>query len=406
MKKLLTNSRWPSRLAFGAAMLLAAGTWGAVAQDDVADTPEIDSTEVVDEAPRQSGGGTRYAEIPEMTLHSELEAHRIRMAEYVSRYTVSVEVDYDRSIQPDAPGIRIPGLPRIPGLGGPDMGDPFYRYDLGPFSGLVVGPNHILISDRCLGDFNDQGAGDVVKAITVTLPNGERWPANVIGRHQQIDLALLELDCIINETCPILDVMEFPLHPIALSRGESILVVGRGQNPLGTLVNSGIVSAITRESDRAFQLDARVGNSTLGAPVVNRHGQLVGMVTLHTHTRLGQASGVSNAAYITEVRDAYALMREGAFIPVPPRPFMGVAAEKRWPDKPGLVVGQVIAGTGAEAAGLQVNDIILTVNGEDMNEVADLINIIARQEVGDVLDVRILRGEEEMDLKIKLGARE
>jgi S1-C subfamily serine protease len=404
MKNLLTDNLLPFRLGAAAALLLAVGAFSAVAQDEgaaenAAETP----SEVVDEPARNARGGVNYAEIPEMPLHRELEKHRVALGEYVSRYTVSVEVDYNRRVQQRPGGLRIPGMG---GLGGPDMSDPFYRYDLGPFSGLVVGPNHILISDRCLGEFNEHGAGSEVQAITVTLPNGERWPANVVGRHQQIDLALLELDCIIYETCPVLEVIEFPQEPIAVTRGESILVVGRGQNPLGTLVNPGIVSAVTRESARAFQLDARVSNSTLGAPVVNRSGQLVGMITLHTHTRLGQASGVSNAAYIAEVRDAYALLREGAFIPTPPQPFMGVQAEKRWPDRPGLVVGRVVPGTGAAEAGLQENDIILQVNGEDMNEVEDLINIIARQNVGDTLDVLIIRGEEELTLKITLGARE
>jgi hypothetical protein len=344
----------------------------------------------------------RHVEVPKLELHEELEAHRIRLTNHVARFTVSVEVDYDRESVPESSGgMQSP----IPGMGGPDMTDPFFRYDLGPFSGLVVGPNHIMISDRCLGEFNEEGPGDIVEAITVTLPNGERWPARVIGRHQQIDLALLELDCIIYETCPELEVIEFPRSDVPVRRGESVLVVGRGQNPLGTLANSGIVSALEREGGRAFQLDARIGNSTLGAPVVNRHGQLVGMVTLHSHQRVGQASGVSNAAYISEVRSAYELMKEGAFIPVPPAPFMGIGAEKKWPDRPGLEIGQVIEGTGAAEAGLRIGDVILSVNGEDMNEVQDLVAIIGRHEVGDTLTVRILRGEEERDIRVTLGPR-
>jgi hypothetical protein len=373
----------------GAALALAAVLGAAHTFTIAQDSPETADVKRV----------VRHVEVPEVKLHKELEAHRIRVSEFISRHTVSVEVDYDRDAMPQAaPRMGLPGM-------GPDPNDPFFRYDLGPFSGLVVGPNHILISDRCLGDFNDSGPSDVVEAITVTLPNGERWPARVIGRHQRIDLALLELDCIINETCPELEVIEFPSERVPLLRGEGVIVVGRGQNPLGTLVNAGIVSALEREDGRAFQLDARIGNSTLGAPVVNRHGTLVGMVTLHAHQTVGQASGVSNAAYIDDVHKAYELMKGGAFIPVPPSPFMGVGAQKKWPDRPGLEVGNVIEGTGAQRAGLRVNDIILSVNGVDMNEVEDLIGIISRHQVGDTLDVRILRGEDQMDLKITLGPR-
>lgn len=338
--------------------------------------------------------------VPAMTLHKDLEKSRIALAKHVSRHTVSVEIDYEREEVTSA-------MPSIPGLGmgGPDMSDPFFRYDIGPFSGLVVGKHHILISDRCLGDFSEDGPGGAVQAITVTLPNGERWPARVKGRHQQIDLALLELDCEIDKTCPILNVLQFPADKIALTRGESVVVVGRGQNPLGTLVNDGIVSALERENGRAFQLDARIGNSTLGAPVVDRHGHVVGLVTMHNHATFGQASGVSYAAYLHEVRDAYELMKAGQFIKRPPQPFMGVGANKKWPDKPGLEVGNVVDGSGAQKAGLRVGDVITHVNDVEMNEIEDLLAIIQKQKVGDTITLTVIRGEEESKLKVTLGAR-
>lgn len=353
------------------------------------------------EAERKTATGNTVS-APNMKVHKELEKHRVATAAEVSRHTVSVEIDYDRGEIDSGSGIRIPGLP---GMGGPDMSDPFYRYDIGPFSGLVVGPNHIMISDRCLGDFSEDGPSEAVRAITVTLPNGERWPANVVGRHQQIDLALLELDCVIDETCPELEILEFPTTDLPVERGQFIMVVGRGQNPLGTLVNDGIVSAVDRESSNAFQLDARIGNSTLGAPVVNKHGLLVGMVTLHNHQTFGQASGVSYAAYIAQVRDAYVALKDGKFIPRPPSPFMGIGAQKKWPDKPGLEIGNVVAGSGAEKAGLRINDIIVQVNGQDMNDLDDLLKIINKHKVGDTLKVKILRGEEESTVNVTLGPR-
>ncbi|MBE7492201.1 MAG: PDZ domain-containing protein [Planctomycetes bacterium] len=373
------------KLAYATALLLAIGTTAAV---------HTAQPKTTDAAP------VTYVTAPAMPLHKDLERHRVAVAARMASYTVGVEIDYDREAAPAArtPGIRIPGM-------GTDPNDPFVRYDIGPFTGLVVGPNHILISDRCLGEFNTNGASDAVQAITVTLPNGDRWPARVKGRHQQIDLALLELDCIVDKTCPTLKIARLPEGTQKLERGQHIFVVGRGQNPLGVLVNDGIVSALAREDGRAFQLDARIGNSTLGAPVIDKDGTLIGMVTLHNHETFGQASGVSYAAYIHEVRDAYALMAEGKFIPVPPRPFMGVQTAKKWTDKPGLEVGNVVSGSGAERAGLRVGDIILEVDGQPMNEVEDLQGLILKKKVGDTLKVKILRGEEESELRITLGKR-
>ncbi len=376
------------KTALAIALLLGLGIAAGLAQD----------------APAAKGDKTtaapRYANMPAMPLHRDLEKHRIAVSAEVASYTVSVEIDYDRDVAASAPRSPI----QIPGMGA-DPNDPFQRYDLGPFSGLVVGPNHILISDRCLGDFAETGASDAVEAITVTLPNGQRWPARVVGRHQQIDLALLELDCIIDKTCPTLKVIKFASKRIALERGQMVIVVGRGQNPLGTLVNDGIVSALEREEGRAFQLDARIGNSTLGAPVVDRDGTLVGMVTMHNHQTFGQASGVSYAAYMDEVHAAYTLMKDGKFIKRPPSPFMGVGAQKKWPDKPGLEIGNVVDGSGAQKAGLRVGDIILQVNEKDMNELEDLLAVISKLKVGDTLSVKFLRGEEEATAKVTLGPR-
>ncbi|MBZ0138065.1 MAG: S1C family serine protease [Planctomycetes bacterium] len=372
------------KLTIALALLLSLGFAAGLAQDGEKKTATV-----------------RHVSVPVMKAHKELESHRVALAKHVAAHTVSIEIDFDR----EDVGGTAPAFPGIPGMGGPDMSDPFFRYDIGPFSGLVVGPNHILISDRVLGDFSEDGPSDAVEAITATLPNGERWPARVVGRHQQIDLALLELDCVINETCPELRVYPLPATKISLNRGQGVLVVGRGQNPLGALVNDGVVSALEREGGRAFQLDARIGNSTLGAPVVDNDGTLVGMVTYHNHQTFGQASGVSYAAYIQDVREAYDAMKDGAFIPRPPSPFMGVGATKKWPDKPGLEVGNVVAGTGAEKAGLRIGDVILQVNGTDMNELDDLLKIINEHKVGDTLKVKIQRGEEERDLEIILGAR-
>jgi serine protease Do len=341
-----------------------------------------------------SAAKARYVKAPSAKLHKQLEENRVRVAAEVASYTVSVEIDYDRPDPDDSP-FRLPTQER----------DPFNSYDLGPFSGLVVGPKHVLISDRCLGDFNETGASKAVEAITVTLPNGQRWPAKVVGRHQQIDLALIEIDCVINETCPTMKVLDLPSERVKLARGEMVIVVGRGQNPLGTLVNDGIVSALHRESGHAFQIDARIGNSTLGAPVVNRLGELIGIVTLHNHDRFGQASGVSYAAYLNVVREAYASLKEGMFLKRPREPFMGIGATKKWPDKPGLEIGEVRDNSGAQKAGLQIGDVILKVNGEDMEELEDLIIIISKHKVGDTLKVTILRKEEERTVQVTLGAK-
>lgn len=337
----------------------------------------------------------------EPTLHKELEAHRIKVAKALSRYTVAVEIDYDHdALRPASGG---PALP-IPGMGGPDPDDPFTRYDIGPFTGIIVGKDQILISDRTLGDFNTKGAGPGIESITITLPNGDRHRAKVMGRHQEIDLALLKIEADLS-TVKDVAIASFGATDPKLERGQQIFVVGRGPNPIKVHINDGIVSALEREQRRAFQLDARVGNATLGAPVGNNDGEIVGIVTFHNHATFGQASGVSYAAYMSEVRRALGLLKEGKFVERPKAPFMGVGANKKWPDKAGLEVGNVVSGSGAEKAGIRVGDIILAVDDVEMNDVPDLISHIQGHKVGDVLKVKIQRGEQELTVNVTLGPR-
>lgn len=339
------------------------------------------------------------AQAQEPVLHKELEAQRIKIAKTLSRYTVCVEIDYDHDVLKPAgqPGI-------IPGMGGTDPDDPFTRYDIGPFSGLIVAKDQILISDRTLGDFNKSGAGPGVEGITITIPSGERYKATVIGRHQEIDLALLKIEADLS-TAKDVSIAQLTSEESRPERGQQVFVVGRGANPLRVLINDGIVSGLDREQRRAFQLDARVGNATLGAPVCNNDGKIIGMVTFHNHATFGQASGVSYAAYAHEVARAYALMKEGKFIERPKAPFMGIGASKKWPEKAGLEVGNIVNGSGAEKAGIQVGDIILTVDGVDMNDVPDLISHIQGHKVGDVLKVKFLRGDVEKEVSVTLGPR-
>ena len=337
----------------------------------------------------------------EPVLHKELEAQRIKVAKQLAKYTVSVEIDYDHA---SLTKVGNPGIPGIPGMGGTDPDDPFTRYDIGPFSGLIVGANHILISDRILGDFNTSGAGPGVERITITLQNGDRFSATVMGRHQDIDLALLKIEGDLSKQKDVA-IAEFPADEFRPERAQQVFVVGRGQNTLRVLINDGIVSALDREQKKAFQLDARISNATLGAPVADNDGRILGMVTLHNHETFGQSSGVSYAAYMHEVKRAYGVMREGKFLERPKAPFMGIGANKKWPDKPGLEVGNIITGSGAEKAGIQVGDVLLQVDGVDMNDVPDLITHIQGHKVGDVLKVKFLRGEKELEVSVTLGAR-
>ena len=198
----------------------------------------------------------------------------------------------------------------------------------------------------------------------------------------------------------------------ALRVGEPVIAIG---NPLGlqSTVTTGVVSALHRSLrpepgiflEDMIQTDAAINPGNSGGPLVNERGQVVGINTVI----IAEAQGLGFAIPINTVRRlADELVAKGRVA----HPWMGVGTGvvtgqigdylNVTPGE-GVVVAEVVSGSPAEEAGIQVADVILQVGGKAVNSPDDLRAAIQQRNVGARLPVRIVREGQRKEITVTLG---
>ena len=254
-------------------------------------------------------------------------------------------------------------------------------------SGLIVTNNHVIAH---------------ASTIIVSLADGTRLPARVLGADPFTDVALLKVD---------------PPHPLpAIAWGDSrkvrvgdwIIAAG---NPfgLGGSVSAGIVSAEGRSLgagplDRFLQLDAPINPGNSGGPAFDMAGQVVGMTTAIVSPS-GGSVGIGFAIPSDLVRRTVAALRAHGHID---RGWLGVAIETLH-DSDGRRVGVRITGVErggpAAAAGLQPGDQVLAVNGDAVDSARALVRAVAAVPPGRTVRVELRRQGQVLHAAVIAGRR-
>ena len=201
--------------------------------------------------------------------------------------------------------------------------------------------------------------------------------------------------------------------------GEWVLAIG---NPLGltSTVTAGIVSALGRNIDIAtsqekygisnfIQTDAAINPGNSGGALVNIRGEVIG-INAAIATRTGYNQGYGFAIPINLVRKmAEDLIAYGKV----KRPWLGIQMKSEIDEtdahalgmsKPaGVLVQDVISGTPAEKAGIKAGDVILAVDGKDVNAANEIQTLIAEHKPGDVVSVKILRDGSKSEKNVVLN---
>jgi len=274
--------------------------------------------------------------------------------------------------------------------------------EVGNGSGVIIREDGYILTNYHV----IEGADRIV--VTVGVQDSE---AEVRGVDPSTDLALLKI--------PGTD------HP-AISFGSSVdLEVGQFVVAVGSpfglekTVTAGIISALQRTPEgkglgiarytNLIQTDAAINPGNSGGALVDAEGKLIGINTLIQSTS-GSSAGIGFAIPVDFARNVAAqLIETGEAI----HPYLGVqsvtidenlSSQFDLPVRAGALVQFVEPGSPADSGGLQRGDIIVSAGGRDIARAEDLVAVVRSSNVGDTLDVTLIRADTERDLSVTLGS--
>ncbi len=286
----------------------------------------------------------------------------------------------------------------VPGGGGDDGGGQSDEPSTSLGSGFIISPDGYILTNAHVVD----GAN----VVTVKLTDKREFKAKVVGADKQSDVAVLKIDAKNLPTVKIGD-------PRQSKVGQWVVAIG---SPYGfdNTVTSGIISAKSRslpeENYTPFiQTDVPVNPGNSGGPLFNLQGEVIGINSM-IYSQTGGFQGLSFAIPIDEamkVKDE--LVKTGHVS----RGRLGVAVQSMnqtlansfGMDKPhGALVSSVDAGGPAAKAGLKPGDVIVSVNGQAVDDSSDLPSMIAGMKPGTKADIQVWRDKSTKDFTATIGA--
>lgn len=248
-------------------------------------------------------------------------------------------------------------------------------------------------------------------AVELAFADGQRSPARVTATDPQTDLAVLRTD---RRNLPAATFAD------ALPRvGELAIAIG---NPLGfeNTVTAGIISGLGRSIPGAaqqapalvelIQTDAAISPGNSGGALVDGDGEVVGINVAYIPPALG-AESLGFAIPAPTVRDVVTeLLERGsvrqAYLGVRPAPLTPeIAARLGTSRDEGVLVLAVTVPSPAAEAGLEPGDILVRAGDRDLRTVEDFLGALRTRDPGDVLDLTVVRGDEERTVTVTLGER-
>jgi S1-C subfamily serine protease len=266
------------------------------------------------------------------------------------------------------------------------------------------------------------------QTIEVILGDKSRYPAKFVGADQRNDVALVKIDPKGKQLAALT-----LGDSSTLQVGQKVLAIG---NPCGfqSTLTTGVVSALGRTVqtsettfiDAAIQTDASINRGNSGGPLINTHGEVIG-INSAIYTPSGTAAGIGFAIPINTAKlIANDLITEGRVR----RAYLGVSTLEltSWlsealdlPVQEGLLVEQATRGGPAAAAGLHGGDrkvqsgmrslmiggdVIIGIDGQKVANQFDMNVLLNRKRPGDTVTVTVYRGAKKLDIPVKLGERD
>jgi S1-C subfamily serine protease len=299
--------------------------------------------------------------------------------------------------------------------------DFFYRPvpQQGQGSGFVLDKEgHILTNNHVV-----EGA----QTVEVTLWNQKKYKASVVGVDKNHDIALIQIH----------DVNA--LEPATLAESDGLVVGQRVYaigNPFGFsgTMTRGIISALRAvqlpsgvKIENAIQTDASINPGNSGGPLLNSHGDVIGITTMIATNPNGDADQSAGIGFAIPISTAKAVLDDFARYGHARRPSLDISTlpinadiseQIGLPAVGGLLVERVLPGGAAERAGIHGGtqkmymgntpvmlggDLIVGFDGQELGSPQDLTNALISHHPGDVVTVTVYRGQKRMTFKVTLS---
>lgn len=270
------------------------------------------------------------------------------------------------------------------------------RVALGSGSGVIISSDGYIITSNSVVNSGTE--------INVTLNDGQKLPALVVGNDSKTDIAILKInaDNLVSATLG---------NSQLLKVGDTILAVG---NPLApkiiNTVTYGIVSGINDNvilqkglSMNLIQTDASIGSGNAGGALFNLNGEIIGIVTANVQAE----GGISLSIPINDVKPLLTSVMglssssqlEDGTASAGDTPMLGITAVE---EKYGVVVETVSENFPAAKAGIKVGDIIMKIDGTPVTTVAQINEIRTAHRRGETLTASVFRDGEALEIQIIL----
>jgi serine protease DegQ len=295
-------------------------------------------------------------------------------------------------------------------VGNPHFNDPWFRFFFGDpaddqpqtglGSGVIVAPEGYLLTNNHV----IEGADD----IEVSLVDGRKASAQVVGTDPETDLAVLKIDL------PDLPAISFG-DAAALQVGDVVLAIG---NPFGVgqTVTAGIVSALGRNQlgintfENFIQTDAAINPGNSGGALVDVAGNLMGINTA-IYSRSGGSMGIGFAIPATTARQVMeSLIRDGrvtrGWIGVEPQDLTPELAQTfNLPIREGVLITGVLQGGPAQEAGIRPGDVVVRVQDQPVTSTVQLLNAVAALRPEARATIEVQRAGERLAFEVKVAQR-
>lgn len=286
-------------------------------------------------------------------------------------------------------------------------------------TGILLTGNGLIVTNRHVVPLG-------TTQVSITLADGTQLDkVTVVGRTREsdpLDIAFLKIE----------DAKGKKLTPAKIGDsskvevGDRVVAIGNALGQFQNTVTSGIISGYGRDLQAGgggqavenlqdlFQTDAAINQGNSGGPLVNANNEVIG---INTAVAGGSAQGIGFAIPVNNISGMIKnVIATGEF----KQPYLGVryvtltndiAQELDLKVKRGAYIlpteqtgeSSVVPDSPADKAGLKGGDIIIQVNGTKVDESHGLTSLLARHQVGDDVDLRVLRDGREQNIKVKLG---